>query len=74
MPGMNNVLQAAGRLIRGSHDEGIILLLDQRFGSNRYTHLFPQHWQYYRKVQSLQQLTGTVNNFWRGKADENEAN
>jgi len=50
MPGFNNVLQAAGRLIRSSHDAGIILLLDQRFGSGRYTQLFPQHWQNYRRV------------------------
>lgn len=68
MPGMNNVLQAAGRLIRGSHDQGIILLLDQRFGSSRYTKLFPQHWQNYLRIKSQQQLTGAVNNFWEGKA------
>lgn len=67
MPGMNNVLQAAGRLIRGSHDCGIILLLDQRFGSSRYTRLFPQHWQNYLRIKSQQQLTAAVNNFWEGK-------
>lgn len=70
MPGMNNVLQAAGRLIRSSHDQGIILLLDQRFASNRYTQLFPQHWRSYQRVSSLNQLTGTVNNFWRNRENE----
>lgn len=70
MPGMNNVLQAAGRLIRSSHDKGIVLLVDQRFGSMRYTRLFPQHWQNYRRISSLQQLTGTVYNFWK-EQDEN---
>ena len=70
MPGMNNVLQAAGRLIRSSHDKGIVLLVDQRFGSMRYTRLFPQHWQNYRRISSLQQLTGTVDNFWK-EQDEN---
>ncbi|WP_338215621.1 ATP-dependent DNA helicase [Companilactobacillus muriivasis] len=71
MPGFNNVLQAAGRLIRSSHDAGIILLLDQRFGSGRYTQLFPQHWQNYRRVSSLPQLDAAVHNFWRGRQDEN---
>ncbi len=41
LPGMNNVLQAAGRLIRSAKDTGIVLLLDQRFASRRYTDLFP---------------------------------
>ena len=65
LPGMNNVLQAAGRLIRGTHDTGIILLLDKRFGEARYTHLFPEHWQYYRQVHNADELGATINNFWR---------
>lgn len=65
LPGMNNVLQAAGRLIRSSHDTGIVLLLDQRFASRRYTELFPPHWQYFQTVQSLPQLTATITNFWQ---------
>ena len=71
MPGLNNVLQAAGRLIRSSHDSGIILLLDQRFASSRYTKFYPQHWQNYQRVASVQQLTQAVDNFWRGRQDEN---
>jgi len=71
MPGFNNVLQAAGRLIRSSHDAGIILLLDQRFSSGRYTQLFPQHWRNYRKVSSLPQLDAAVHNFWKERQNEN---
>lgn len=71
MPGFNNVLQAAGRLIRSSHDAGVILLMDQRFGSSRYTRLFPQHWQHYQRVSSLPQLTTAVHNFWKGREHEN---
>lgn len=70
MPGMNNVLQAAGRLIRSSHDEGIILLLDQRFASRRYTQLFPQHWQNFQRINSVGQLTTAVDNFWKGRVHE----
>ncbi|CAM3219303.1 ATP-dependent DNA helicase [Lactiplantibacillus plajomi] len=76
LPGMNNVLQAAGRLIRSRHDTGIILLLDQRFASRRYVDLFPEHWQYYQTIRSLPQLSATITNFWQqvkgAPTDENE--
>ena len=36
-PGMNKVLQAAGRVIRTSEDRGVILLLDERFLCLLYT-------------------------------------
>lgn len=64
LPGLNNVFQAAGRLIRGSKDVGIILLMDQRFSSPRYTHLYPQHWQHFRRLYRPEQLTTAVQNFW----------
>ena len=65
LPGLNNVFQAAGRLIRGSHDAGIILLMDQRFGASRYTHLFPSHWQNYQRVFQPQQLEQEITTFWK---------
>lgn len=40
-PGMNKVLQAAGRVIRTSEDKGVVLLLDDRFARSEYTRLFP---------------------------------
>ncbi|KRK65509.1 DNA helicase [Companilactobacillus tucceti DSM 20183] len=67
LPGMNNVLQAAGRLIRSSKDVGIILLLDQRFANSRYTNLFPNHWQNYRLIRSIPQLQDEVSRFWEDK-------
>lgn len=33
LPGMNKVLQAGGRVIRGMADQGIVVLADQRFSS-----------------------------------------
>ncbi|HPR80759.1 MAG TPA: helicase C-terminal domain-containing protein [Enterococcus sp.] len=45
LPGMNKVLQAAGRVIRDLTDVGVVLLLDQRFNTPRYRRLFPPHWQ-----------------------------
>lgn len=64
IPGLNNVFQAAGRLIRGSKDVGIILLMDQRFASPRYTDLYPRHWQHFRRLYRPEQLTTAVQNFW----------
>ena len=43
-PGMNKVLQAAGRVIRTHEDTGIIALLDDRFASREYGQLFPREW------------------------------
>ena len=43
-PGMNKVLQAAGRVIRTEEDKGIILLLDDRFQERRCRESFPKEW------------------------------
>ncbi len=39
-PGMNKVLQAAGRVIRSEKDKGAILLIDERFGTIKYRRLY----------------------------------
>ncbi len=44
-PGMNRVLQSAGRVIRTESDRGIILLLDERFAAARYRSMFPVEWE-----------------------------
>lgn len=64
-PGMNKVLQAAGRVIRGPEDRGIVLLIDSRFPSPSYRSLFPRHWNDYRRVTSPAQLKGEINFFWQ---------
>ncbi len=43
-PGFNKVMQAAGRLIRTADDEGVILLLDERFRYRENRALFPREW------------------------------
>ena len=48
-PGMNKVLQAAGRVIRTKEDRGVVLLLDERFLQREYLELFPQEWQSYER-------------------------
>jgi len=44
-PGINRVLQAAGRVIRSEDDRGALLLIDQRYGTRRYSTLLPQTWR-----------------------------
>ncbi len=44
-PGINRVLQAAGRVIRTETDRGVVLLIDQRYGSPHYRRLLPETWR-----------------------------
>ena len=62
-PGMNKVLQAAGRVIRTASDKGIILLLDERFLNSGSRQLFPREWEEYRVV-NVEQIKNNVETFW----------
>lgn len=62
-PGMNKVLQAAGRVIRTKTDRGIVLLLDERFLQRAYQELFPTEWQGY-EVCTVSQVEEKIRQFW----------
>ena len=62
-PGMNKVLQAAGRVIRTVDDFGVVALLDERFLSPAYQRLFPREWQE-RVVVTADQIGRKVERFW----------
>ena len=62
-PGMNKVLQAAGRVIRTQEDRGILLLLDERFWGSDYRGLFPAEWAD-RKRCRLENVERTLQQFW----------
>ena len=62
-PGMNKVLQAAGRVIRTVDDIGIVALLDERFLTAPYIRMFPREWETYERV-SLEQIEKRVERFW----------
>lgn len=62
-PGMNKVMQAAGRVIRTMEDKGIILLLDERFLREEYQALFPREWQEFQIVNQ-RTLDAAVEEFW----------
>ncbi|UHP10350.1 ATP-dependent DNA helicase [Listeria marthii] len=65
IPGMNKVLQAVGRVIRGESDRGVVLLIEERFSADRYRALFPAHWNHAKTVKSTQEISREVNGFWQ---------
>ena len=62
-PGMNKVLQAAGRVIRTEMDRGVIALLDERFLKAQYKNTFPREWE---KIVmcNLENFADRVREFW----------
>lgn len=64
-PGVNKVLQAAGRVIRTEKDKGVITLLDQRFMGRSYAEIFPREWSD-RECCDVENLTEKLNLFWKG--------
>lgn len=61
-PGLNRVLQTAGRLIRSEQDRGLVLLLDDRFLQPPLNTLLPAQW-HPRILGNLQQLQREVEDF-----------
>ena len=64
-PGMNKVLQAAGRVIRTKEDQGVILLLDKRFRQREYSNLFPVEWNDWKPC-TLSNVEEHLQEFWKG--------
>lgn len=63
IPGMNKVLQSAGRVIRTAEDIGVIALLDERFLEYQYRRMFPREWKQY-KIISVDEVAKRVEKFW----------
>ncbi len=64
-PGMNRVVQCAGRVIRSETDVGVIVLVGERFSQGQYARLFPQDW--YRSTPRelvTRDLRGDLERFW----------
>ncbi len=63
-PGMNSVLQAAGRVIRTENDRGIVVLIDDRFAEPKYRTLFPNEWKDAKFARNAQSLAEIARRFW----------
>ena len=63
-PGIIKVLQAAGRCIRTEKDKGVVLVLDDRYFTNKYKNLLPREWFLNILVESEEGIKNTCQNFW----------
>lgn len=64
-PGMNRVLQAAGRVIRRETDRGVIVLIDDRFDDPIYKRVIPKLWSGMKFIGDPKQLKDTLDEFWK---------
>ena len=62
-PGMNKVMQAAGRVIRSEDDYGFVLLIDSRFGTAKYKAMYPEFWSHMRMINTEQELKKAMEDF-----------
>jgi Rad3-related DNA helicase len=62
-PGMNKVLQAAGRVIRTAEDVGIVALLDERFLQFSYRKMFPREWESF-DIVNIETISKRAERFW----------
>ncbi len=63
-PGLNKVLQSAGRVIRTDEDRGVILLLDERLRDSRYREIFPREWSDIRLCH-VKNAADMIIDFWK---------
>lgn len=64
-PGMNKVMQAAGRVIRGEKDVGIVIFIDDRFRYFKYTNLLKEQYQKAYYLSDLDTISKFINEFWK---------
>ena len=66
-PGMNRVLQAAGRVIRREDDRGVIVLVDDRFDDPIYKKIIPKLWTGMKFIGDAKTLRENLDEFWKEK-------
>jgi Rad3-related DNA helicase len=64
-PGINNILQAAGRVIRNDTDKGIVVLIDDRYSTPKYKEMYPEHWDEMQYFDSSASLNFAITEFWK---------
>lgn len=71
-PGINKVLQGAGRVIRSEKDKGCVLLIDDRFNMRKYRKLYPKHWSNMKAIGSVERMRRELEAFWSYDLDEDD--
>ncbi len=64
-PGINRVLQAAGRVIRREDDRGVVVLVDDRYADERIKSILPAHWSHLLYARNASELAFSVEEFWK---------
>lgn len=64
-PGFNNVLQAAGRVIRSENDRGVIIFADERYADEKYKRMMPERFKGLTSYAALEDLRDDIDEFWR---------
>jgi Rad3-related DNA helicase len=64
-PGVNRVLQAAGRVIRRETDKGVIVLIDDRFDDPIYKKVIPKLWSGMKFIGDPKELREELDEFWK---------
>lgn len=65
-PGLNKVMQSAGRVIRTVNDQGIVVLMDERFNQPYYQSLFPEEWSQPIQLNRGEAVERVIEAFWNG--------
>ena len=68
-PGMNRVLQAAGRVIRREDDKGVVVLIDDRFDDPIYRSAIPKLWEGMKFIADPKELRAELDKFWKNDKD-----
>lgn len=63
-PGINKVMQAAGRVIRSENDCGVIVWIDDRLGDGNIRHMLPSHWRHIKYTGDTTSLSSILCDFW----------
>ncbi|MDD7735981.1 MAG: helicase C-terminal domain-containing protein [Bacilli bacterium] len=63
-PGMNKIMQAAGRVIRSEKDVGLVVFIDDRFTFYKYKNLLKEQYKNAYYLQDIKQIERVVDSFW----------
>ena len=67
-PGLNRVLQAAGRVIRSEEDKGVILFIDSRYRQDVYKDVFDELYPDRKSSNSPSMVHDLCRKFWEDKS------
>ena len=64
-PGINKILQAAGRVIRSENDKGIVMFIDDRYKQRKYKEVIQREYKNNYYVSSNKEIKEIIDDFWK---------